>query len=87
MKWLRTGQVAARLGWSSETVRELCEQEDGKHFRNAKVDEGGQWRIPESDVEAYERFRDALTAAKRGSETKNRPPKPPELPKPPEHSE
>ena len=81
MKWYRTGEVAARLGWeSTDKVRDLCREPNGRHFRNARLDERGQWRIPECDLEAYERFRDELTARIRRPET----PKPPI---PPKHSE
>ena len=69
MRWLRTGQVAARLGWASrDAVRDMCEASNSSHFRNARVDAGGQWRVPESDVAAYERFRDELTARRRSAE-------------------
>jgi hypothetical protein len=61
MKWLRTGDVAKLFGWSRKKVVRMCEDPNGRHFRNAKLDDGRQWRIPEIDVETYRAFRTRLT--------------------------
>ena len=51
---LEVGQVAKRLGVSTNTVRRLCEQ---GVFENAWVSGAGEkrkhWRVPASDVEKY----------------------------------
>lgn len=50
-KRLSTTATAARLGYSHDKVRLMCEQ--GK-FPNASRDGvGGHWRVPESDVAAF----------------------------------
>lgn len=42
-RWLTTGQVARRLGWSDDTIRRRCE--DGTISGALRLGEG-QWRIP-----------------------------------------
>ena len=52
---LRTGEVAAIIRRNGRKVRRMCQQ--GRHFKNAFRDDGGQWFIPRSDVDAYLDFR------------------------------
>lgn len=61
VRWLRTGDVAKLFGWSRKKVVRMCEDPKGRRFRNARLDDGRQWRIPQVDVDAYKQFRAALT--------------------------
>ena len=61
---LTTREVARKLRASADTVRRMCEE--GRFPGAHRLREGGRWRIPRADVEAFlERVRPVVVRRRR----------------------
>ena len=50
-RWLTTGQVGRRLGWSDDTVRRKCEDGTIKGAMRPPGQGRREWRIPQAWLE------------------------------------